>query len=53
MASNNTLNFQASAIDTSLNNSLAQLASGFNQAGIGQANFVNTSIQQDKEAQLN
>ena len=51
MASNNTLNFQASAIDTSLNNSLAQLASGFNQAGIGQANFVNTSIQQDKEAQ--
>ena len=51
MASNNTLNFQASAIDTSLNNSLAQLASGFNQAGIGQANFVNTSIQQDREAQ--
>ena len=51
MASNNALNFQASAIDTSLNNSLAQLASGFNQAGIGQANFVNTSIQQDKEAQ--
>lgn len=50
MASNNTLNFQASAIDTSLNNSLAQLASGFNQAGIGQANFVNTSIQQDREA---
>ena len=52
MASNNSLNFQASAIDTSLNNSLAQLASGFNQAGIGQANFVNTSIQQDKEAQF-
>lgn len=51
MASNNTLNFQSSAIDTSLNNSLAQLASGFNQAGIGQANFVNTSIQQDREAQ--
>ena len=51
MGSNNTLNFQASAIDTSLNNSLAQLASGFNQAGIGQANFVNTSIQQDREAQ--
>ena len=52
MASNNSLNFQTSAIDTSLNNSLAQLASGFNQAGIGQANFVNTSIQQDKEAQF-